>query len=327
MKKWKIARTIGLILGLVFFSYWLGKIGPMVILNYVLELKWWALALFLNSFLWYLLYTEAWRNYFANLTHNIPFFHLLKIKICGEAVNLMTPLGFVAGDPVRVLMLQKQLGQSARSGSVLVDRTLHTLASVLFVFTGLLITFTQGLEIPALLRWSLLGGYFLLVLLVAFFTMALFKGRGVKIVHSLLVKLGLEKRLVKFEVWISDLNEELSSFSGGNKGPFVAAFFYHFGGRILGAVEISLIFLYLVGEPQFIFSIILASLTSIIHLLFTFVPGAIGILESMYGGFFYFYGLSPDLGISMQIIRRIRALFWIGVGLILINAKKGKKKG
>lgn len=326
MSKWKLARIIGLILGVIFLFCWVVHLGPDKIFRFVLEVKWWFIAVLANSFIWYLFYTAAWRSYFSNLVHRIPFLHLFRIKVCGEAVNLMTPIGFIAGDPVRFLLLEKQLGPSTRLGSVIVDRILHSLATVTFVLTGLFIVSVQTTTLSSAVRWGLFGIYFLLVSFLAFIVLELVKGNGLKLFHPLLMKLGLAKRFPKLEENLSDLNSELSGFAGGSLVPFVKAFLFHFAGRILGAIEIAIIFLYLSGSPHFVSSVILASLTSVIHFIFSFIPGGLGIVESLYGGFFYLHGLDVAAGVSMQLIRRLRALFWIVVGLIVLNLRR-KKSG
>ena len=322
-------RIFGLIVGAGFLAYWIGKIGPLLILDNLIHLKWWSVAVLANSFLWYVCYTKAWKNYFSGLSHSMPFRHLLRIRICGEAVALSTPLGFMAGDPVRITLLQKQLGPETRMESVVIDRALHTLAQLVFVLTGILVTCAQSVPIGAFLRWGLVGMYVALISAIAFFTVELLKGKAVKIVHSLLTRLHLVRWLPRLEGWVAELDVGFSALGhspfGGGKPPsgkpfaLFSSFLYHFTGRILGAVEISLIFLYLDGRPHWILAIILASFTAIVNLLFTFIPGALGVLESMYGGFFYFYGLDPAVGVSMQLIRRLRALFWIAVGLWLLR--------
>lgn len=324
MSKWKLARIIGLVLGAVFLFCWIAHLGPEKIFRSILEVKWWFLAVLANSFIWYLSYTAAWRSYFSNLIHQIPFLHLLRIKICGEAVNLMTPVGFIAGDPVRFLLLEKQLGPSTRLGSVIVDRILHSLATVTFVLTGLFVVSFQTTNLSPAVRQGLFVVYFVLVSFLAFIVLELVKGNGLKLFHPLLMKLGLAKRFPKLEENLSDLNSELSGFAGGRLLPFIKSFLFHFAGRVLGAVEIAIIFICLSGSPHFISSVILASLTSVINFIFSFIPGGLGIVESLYGGFFYLHGFDVAAGVSMQLIRRLRALFWIGVGLVALNLRRKK---
>lgn len=322
MKIGSVVRLVGLALGLAVFSYWIYLLGPDRILDVLLNLKGWMLLVLANSFLWQILYTEAWRVYFSNLTHTIPFWHLFKVKTCGEAVNLMTPFGFVAGDPVRVLLLQKQFGTSTRLGSVLVDRLLHSLATVSFVLVGLAFTFWHRVLITSEYRWVGLAIYALGVAVLAWLVYDLVKGYGFARVHRLLVRLRLNRRIPKLDDRILNLNAELAGFSQKSLKPLFISFFYHFLGRVLGVVEISIIFMALVGEAHWSYALMLASLTSVTHLIFAFVPGGVGLIESLYGSFFSYFGLDPVLGFSMQLIRRLRTLFWVGVGMILLHRHK-----
>jgi hypothetical protein len=118
---------------------------------------------------------------------------------------------------------------------------------------------------------------------------------------------------------LMECQDELAGFSGGSLPSLLYSFICHFSGRVLGAVEIAIIFMYLDGSPHFSLSVLLASLTAVFHFIFAFFPGAIGIIETFYAGFFYYHGLNPALGFSMQLIRRLRSLFWVVLGIFLLQ--------
>lgn len=324
-KSRKILKTVGLLFGAGFLTYTVIKLGPLEILYRILDLKWWALVLIANSFLWLLLYTTAWRTYFSNLTQKIPFLDLLRIKICGEAVNVMTPLNFMAGDPVRVLLLEKQIGRHARMGSVIVDRILFSLATVSFVLTGIIIVFWQTDVISPTVQRVLLGLYVVIVGFLVFVVTELVRGKGIKVFHPILARLGISRRFPAFEEHLALLDVELSSFAGGRRSLFFEALSLQFIGRFLGVVEISIIFTYLTGHPYPLLALMLTALTSALNFCFAFIPGVLGVMESFYAGFFYFYGLDPSLGITMQLIRRLRSAFWLGLGVFLLSREKKKK--
>lgn len=324
-RKLKIFKGAALLFGASFLSYTIAKLGPLEILHRILDLKWWALVILANSFLWAVLYTTAWRTYFLNLTQRIPFLALLKIKICGEAVNVMTPLNFMAGDPVRVLLLEKQIGRHTRMGSVIVDRILHSLATVSFVLTGIIVIFWSTDVISAPIQRILLGLYVVIVAFLGFVVTELVRGKGIKVFHPILLKLHISRRFPAFEEHLALLNEELSSFAGGRVSLFFKALTLHFIGRVLGVVEISIIFTYLTGHPYPLLALMLTALTTALNFVFAFIPGVLGVMESFYAGFFYFYGLNPALGITMQLIRRLRSAFWLGTGIILLGRNRRRE--
>ncbi|MBX7149652.1 flippase-like domain-containing protein [bacterium] len=314
-------KAIFFAVGGVVLTFFIRKLGVDKILNTIIDLKFYAIPLIINSFIWYLLYTSAWRNYFVNLKHQISFIHMLKIKICGESVNIMTPLNFMAGDPVRAYLLNHPLGHSTKFSSIIVDRLLHITATFSFVLVGILLTFTEE-AVPPAVRWVLLAFYSVLLGLIGFVVYELVAGHGIRRIHKLLSFLRLTRRFPQLEDSLGLIGEELKSFAGGRKIYFLYAYIFHLLGRTLGAVEVAIIFHYLTGDTHFLLSVILATLTSVAFFVFSFIPGGIGIVESMYAGFFYYHKLDPALGVSMQLIRRLRALFWLGVGLVLMNLAK-----
>lgn len=325
MKKSTILKIIGLIIGTLCLCYWLWRLDLPLILNNILELKWWILPLLINSLAWILCYTAAWKIYFSNLVHQISFLHLLRIKICGDAVNYLTPLGFVAGDPVRVLMLERHMGGATRLGSVVVDRLIHSLATVSFVLMGVLLAAFLIPDMPLVLRWGLPVFYTGFAVVLVLFIVDIVQGKGVRRFHAIISKFSKKQFLIKLEEWIVKLHDELSGFGEGGLGPLVHSFLYHFCGRLLGALEISIIFLYLDGSPHFVFSIILATLTTVVHFVFSFIPAGLGVVESLYAGLFYLNGLDPTVGVSMQLIRRLRSFLWVAIGSIVFSFRQDSK--
>lgn len=321
LHKKKILPFIGLVLGLACLIYWINRLGVTVIFHTLSDLKWHAFLLFFNSFAWYLFYTQAWKMYFSNLSHSISFKKLLRIRICGEAITLMTPLGFVAGDPVRVALLEKIMGPGTRMGSVIVDRLIHILASFIFIFTGILLTFNQVLPVTEVFRYIFLGVYFLLMTLIFSMIINLLGGEKLTIIHFLLHHLRISKKFPQIEAGFHEFYQELKLFKKGRISYFILSLIYHFIGRALGATEIAIIFYFLIGNPQWELSVILASLTAVIHFMVPIVPGGVGVIESFYGFFFKYLGYPMELGIVMQLIRRIRTLFWVGIGVFLLQKK------
>src|SRR3989338_2840884 len=102
-------RLMAFLIGVIFFVVTVEKFGGFSEVFYHLKsVGWGYIFVILNSFLWMLGCTQAWRLYFSACYH-VSYFALLKVKLCGEAVNFSTPLGFILGDSVRVLLLKKYL--------------------------------------------------------------------------------------------------------------------------------------------------------------------------------------------------------------------------
>lgn len=319
-KEAHILRFLALIIGIGIFIFTVKHFGGIEpVLKNLKDLKYFYALVILNSFLWMLSYTKAWKTLFDSLSEKIHYFHLLKVKLSGEGVNSMTPLGFIAGDPVRILLLKRYVGDESRLRAVVIDRALHSLSAQVFCLMGVLLIFTQKINFPLWLHVILLIVYLFLftVLMSLIFTMV--TGRGFGVFDGLIHLLKIQTKFPKVYAKLTELKSSLEYYKDRSKLPFFLAFVWHFCGRILGAVELMIVFYCLQGEVHFAFIIILTALTSFFSIAFAFIPGALGIVEALYAKFSLLYGFQPELGLTIQIVRRMRVLFWIGIGIVVLD--------
>jgi uncharacterized membrane protein YbhN (UPF0104 family) len=319
-KEGHILRVVAFLIGIIIFVYTIYKFGGVrLIATNLAEMRYYYGLIALNSFVWMLFYTGAWQQMFRGLKEKISFSKLFRIKLCGEGVNFMTPLGFMAGDPIRLLLLKKHFGPEARLRSVVVDRTLHSLAAQYFNIIGLSLIFTQTIAFPLWMLISLLILYIFICAILTILIVRMTTGKGFGIFEKLFIWIKLEKRFPKAHDLLCELRTNLNYYRDRPKYPFFVAFTYHFIGRFLMAVEIMIACYCFTSQFDLVFSVILASLTSFFAVAFGFIPGALGILETMYAQFFTLYGYPPDMGITIQIVRRMRVLFWVGIGIMLLD--------
>lgn len=333
-KETLLLRTVALLMGAAIFIYTIhrfGGVGP--VLSNLGRIQYFYLLLILNSFLWIAFNTEAWKKLFDSLNEKIHFLPLLKIKLSGEGINFMTPLGFMAGDPIRVLLLKRFVGPEARLRSVVIDRSLHSLTAQIFCLTGVLLIFTQDIAFPLWLTMIIVTVYLLLSTVLFSIIYCMITGRGFGMIEGLIHFLKIEKRLPKIHHHLNELREHLGYYQNHPRHFFFIAFLWHLAGRVLGVFEIMIILYCLSGQWHFVFSFILVSFSSFFSVTFGFIPGALGIIEVLYAQFAILYGYQPETGLTIQIVRRFRVLFWILVGILVIDYheiahffKKGGKK-
>ncbi|MBF0107249.1 MAG: flippase-like domain-containing protein [Deltaproteobacteria bacterium] len=310
----------GLILGSLIFVYTIQSFGGFAkLFSNLKELKYFYLFVLGNSFLWMLLYTQAWRFLITDVKNKVRYLSLLKIKMTGEGVNFMTPLGFMAGDPVRVLLLKKYVSPEARLRSVVIDRLMHTLSAQVFCLSGILLIFTQDIAFPIALHIGILALYSALCVFFVVLIITMITGRGFGVFEGVFKILKVSQRFPRLDSTLNDLRLSLEYYKNKSWAPFILAFFCHLSGRFLGAVEIMIVFYCYEGHADFIFSMILVSLSSLVSITMGWIPGALGALEYVYAQFFMLYGFSSDVGVSVQIVRRLRVFFWIGMGILLLD--------
>ncbi|HLD45734.1 MAG TPA: lysylphosphatidylglycerol synthase domain-containing protein, partial [bacterium] len=207
----------------------------------------------------------------------------------------------------------------ARLRSVVIDRVMHALATQYFNIVGILIIFTQPISFPLWFHLLLLAVYVVLCSILTTVIVQLVTGQGFGAFEHLFRWFDVARRFPKVHDVLCELKSNLAYYRDRPKTMFFKAFAYHFAGRVLGAVEIMIAFYAFSGRLDFTFGVILAALTSFFAATFGFIPGALGILEGLYASLFSLYGFSPDMGVSVQIVRRLRVLLWVGVGIGLMD--------
>lgn len=321
----KYVRYIFLAIGGILLVILIRKIGIDTIVSNISSLGWRFLPILSISAFWYILYTAAWLQFLHRLSDGIHFLDLFRIKIMGEAVNTLTPVNFIGGDPMRIYLLRRNFPISEGAASVVVDRTLHSIAILLVVMLGIIVSFLTFDRLPANIKFGVPIAMMVSIAFMAFIFIHQRRGFFGLILNACR-KLGIkrefsEKTVRKF----MELDSHIVDFYNANHRGFIIALLCHILGRALGILEI-----YAIGRavsPDFTFfaALVLAALAPMVNAVFAFVPGALGILEGAFSGVLYLLHMDPAIGITIQIAKRLRASFWIVLGLLFLGAHDRKK--
>lgn len=245
----------------------------------------------------------------------------------GESVNTLTPVSFMGGDPLRIYLLKKKMPGSMSTASTVLDRTMHSVATILLVFCGLLLAWVF-LDLPR--EWNIAFVVLLSIMVIAIATLIHHQSKGIfDRLTRLLARLGIKKfKSEAIQKKIQDLDERISLFYRINPRRFFIVLAFHFLGRLAGVLEIFLIATFLGIPLDFFGAFFMASLSILVNMTFVFIPGSLGVMEGSYGALFSVMGLDPATGVALQLIRRFRSLFWVFIGLIfmLIYSKLSRQK-
>ncbi len=321
----KHIRYLFLCVGALLFGLLIRKIGIETVLSNMKLVGWWFVTTLIVSGTWYCLYTNAWMQFLHRLSDGIKFWELFRIKITGEAVNTLTPVNFIGGDPMRIYLLKKNFPLSEGAASVVVDRTLHSVATLVVIMIGIIVSFLTFENLPANIKY---GVPIALVVSIAFMIFILihqrrgFFGLMLNICKRLRIKREFSEKTVKR---FMGLDAHIVEFYEANHRGFIIALFSHIVGRLLGIAEIYIIGTVVSSEFTFFAALVLAALAPMVNAVFAFVPGALGIMEGAYGGMLYLMHMDPATGITIQIAKRLRAIFWILLGLFFLGAHDRKK--
>lgn len=321
----KGARWFFLIVGVVLFAMLIRKIGIGTVAKNIAGIAWVFVPVFFVSFLWYALYTEAWRQFLHRLSDGIRFFDLFRIKLMGEAVNTLTPANFIGGDPMRIYLLRKNFPVSEGAASVVVDRTLTSAATLVIIIIGITAALFTFESLPMNIKFGVpivvtASSIFIIFILIhqrrGFFSLIL----------NFCLRLGIKREFSEKTVnRFTELDTHIIDFYRENHKGFLIAFACQIAGRFLGVVEVYVIGRAVSDGFSLYAALMLAALAPMVNTVFAFIPGAFGVMESAYGGSLYLMHMDPAIGVTIQIVKRIRSVFWIALGLFFLGAHDRRK--
>lgn len=318
-------KVILLLLGVVTVGGLVVHIGPERIYSTGLNLGTVGLVVMLvPSTAMYLIDCVGWQLTLGRHKAAVPFARLFMIRTAGELVNATTPTAYVGGEPLKASLLKTwSVPMADGLASVIVAKTTMTIAQILYILLGI------GLSIwvlvpPASASTDPLSGLAVIVslglLLFATGMFIVMQRQGLfAVMFSVMVQCGiritaLEARRAK----LLALDEAIVDFYTGNRASFFLSAGTFFGGWLVGALEAYVIVRYL-GEPiDIVTALSIDALTTLIKGGTFFVPGSIGAQEAGTLMLLRAYGYSDLTGMTFAILRRVRELIWIAVGVLCL---------
>jgi uncharacterized protein (TIRG00374 family) len=307
----KVTRAVLLVGGLVVLAFLVARVGIESVMSVLSRLTWWQLVLICLPYgLIMAVDTLGWR--YAFISNPPPYLRMLAARTAGEAVNIVTALGSVGGEAVKVWLLRPAVSYDESVPSVVIAKTTSTIAQTLLLLVGLVLAVTT-LTVAGDVIWAMLVLLGVELLLVGGFFVTQVAGL-VRRAGRLLAWSGLIENASAAE----DLDARLRRYYRENWRRFVLSVAFHFGGWLLGALEV-LVMLYVLDIPvSMATATVIEAVGSGVRFASFLVPGSLGVLEGANTGVFAALGLGASAGLAFSLVRRARQGVWIGVGLIVL---------
>ncbi len=322
----KKSKIILFVVGIAIFIYLVLDFGLDNILLNLQKTGWYFIPVIGVWAIVYLFNAVAWKLIIGDGEPKIPFHKIFSITVSGFALNYITPSVAVGGEPYRIAEFRNILGTSKAVSVTLLYTMIHIMSSFVFwIMIILLALFSVSLTAA-----NKIVLIFILIIFAAivYFFITRYKKGMVKSLLNFTLKIPYIKNLTTKYVNRSDViqkaDEQITELYLKRRKKFYLALFWELAARVVASLE-NLFILKAIGiDITFSEALYISAVSSFVINIFFFMPlelgsregGLVLVLESL--------KFTSSLGVYLGLVNRIRELFWIFIGLILITLS-GKK--
>ena len=294
------------LIGALLFIYAIRAVGWSNVLSGINRVGWGLVPILALSGLRFVLRAAAWRMCMpphAQFTLRQAFAAFLS----GDAVGNVTPLGLFASEPTKVFLVRHRLATREAASSLAVDFVIYSISAVTMILVGLLVLLAK-LPLTLGAREVVVGA---MVVLVAGVFFVVWKLRGTWD-PSRGERPPWRARLAAFR-------ESIHAFSAGDPSRLWRVFGLDLLFQAAAVTEVYLTLRWLLPTPPTVAeAIMFSALDRGMLIAFKFIPFRLGIDEFLSGGLASALTWDPATGVAVALIRKVRSIFWVGVGLVLI---------
>ena len=262
----------------------------------------------------------------------VPFGKVFQLTVSGYALNYVTPLGLMGGEPYRILELQGYLGGRKATSAVILYSMMHIcshfcfwLASVvLYVVLHFVVGGRYGLDMWMGLLLGVMSVVFVLVLWV--FSLGYRKGFVVR-VFGMLSRIPLVRRwasayIERHREDLEEVDRQIAFLHTRRRWPFRWSLLLEFAARVISCLEYWLLIGLFMPGVTFWDSILVMAFSSLFSNLIFFSPMQMGGYE---GGMALAAGgvqVPGAYGLYTALVARLRQVVWTVIGVLIMKIGK-----
>ena len=329
-RKVKIIRDLLFIVGILVLVWMVYSVGVGTIWDNIKDTGWWFFAIvgiwgvvyFFNGLAFHVILRGG------NDVEKVSLLRKIKLIITGFAINSMTPIGLLGGEPYKIMELKQDLGIDQATSGILLSTMMHFLAHFLFWMASVPIFIFVVPVIPLTIK-IILWGVVLGALLLIYWAFTVFRKGLINQAISVATRIPFVKK--KAEIYRLDHAERIevmdkltTDLFTHRKKDFFLALSFELIARFVSCVEIIFMAIPIGYHLSFLQAVIIAAFSSLFANILFFSPMQLGTREGGFGIAFSMLTIPLGVGVYVGLITRIREMFWISIGMILMRIKPAK---
>ncbi|HET9371895.1 MAG TPA: lysylphosphatidylglycerol synthase domain-containing protein [Vicinamibacterales bacterium] len=303
-----LVQIAAALVGTLLFVSAIRSVGWSNVVDGIGRVGWGLVPILALAGLRFVIRAAAWRLCIP--THARPSLRqAFTAYLSGDAVGNVTPLGLFASEPTKVFLVRHRLATREAAASLAIDLVVYSISAVAMVVVGLSVLLATvplgvgGREIVIAVLVGLAAGLFAALRILG----GTWKpGRGER---------------PPWRARLAGFRDSVFTRSAGHPARLWRVFCLDLLFQAVAVAEVFLTLHWLLPAPPTVAqAVMFSALDRAIVIAFKFVPVRLGVDEWFSGGMAGWLGWDPATGVALALIRKVRSIAWVGVGLALIAA-------
>ncbi|MBI3491955.1 MAG: flippase-like domain-containing protein [Acidobacteria bacterium] len=315
----RLLVTLMTLIGVWLFARAMQTLGVAQIRDGLTRVGWGFAVLLLLSGAREAMRTLAW-------THSVEgparlgFVQAFRARLAGEAIGTLLPMGILAGEPAKAAHVGRQVPFGAAFAGLAVEFAFYGASLIPLMAAGGILALVSTAKLPAGTRPLMLGGL-LATAAVVVAVVRIRRNHAGETTVGAVTRGGRVKRLIAQGTSairrVADLVLGFSARHPERLRPILA---YETAYQVLAVAEVYLTLRLISPIPPTLASaVVLETVGRAITIAFQALPLRIGVDEAGAALFAGRLDLGTGTGITLALVRKLRLLFWSGIGLLLLG--------
>lgn len=300
------------LVGAFLFTFAIRNVGWDNVVSGIQRVGWGFIPILIVSGLRFVLRAAAWRLCIPPHAR-FSLGQAFAAYLSSDSVGNVTPLGLLASEPTKLFLIRHRLATREAVSSLAVDFVVYSTSAVTMIAVGLVVLLAN---VPLSLGVREIAVAALAVIVI-----------GAVVAIRMIGGTWKPERGERppWRARLASFRESVLASSAGNPARLWPVFGLDLLFQVLAVTEVYLILRWVLEPPTISQAIVLSALDRAIIIAFKFVPFRLGIDEIASGGMAAILGLPTATGVVLALIKKVRSVFWVGVGLALIAAHPSRE--
>ena len=288
--------------------------GSSAVAGGVASIGWWFAAVVALGAFRMVCRTYAWIA--AAQDPNLRFADAFNAWIVSDAIGNLTPLGVLASEPTKILMIRRKISTVTSVASVTIENAFYTASVLLVLLSGTWLFLQRAAVPPELERVSE-------VIIVVVAIIAVGGAWAVRTRPAVISRLApfVTKLAGKADApaeAIREVEARIYAVPQWPIGRIAHVALWEVAFHIAAVAEVWVVLRLLVPDITIAETFLLESAGRFVTVAFKFVPYRLGIDEAGSGAVAAVLGMPPAVGVTLALVRRIRIIVLNAIGLLIL---------